>query len=42
MRDLQKNGALTKLRRLVFPPRRPEFDPRWSNVGFVVTKVALG
>jgi hypothetical protein len=25
-----------------FPPRRPEFEPRSSHVGFVVDKVALG
>jgi hypothetical protein len=25
-----------------FPPRRPEFDPRSSYVGFVVGRVALG
>jgi hypothetical protein len=25
-----------------FPPRRPEFDPRSSQVGFVVDKVAVG
>jgi hypothetical protein len=24
-----------------FPLRRPGFDPRWSNVGFMATKVAL-
>jgi hypothetical protein len=34
----------SRLRRLVagFPPRRPGFESRWSHVGFVVDKVALG
>jgi hypothetical protein len=32
------------MRRLVsgFPPRRPGFDPRLGNAGFVVDKVILG
>lgn len=42
MGDLQKNVTLTKLRKLVFPPPRPGFDPRWNDLGFVATKVALG
>jgi hypothetical protein len=35
---------LALLRRLVagFPSRQHGFDPRWSHVGFVVDKVALG
>jgi hypothetical protein len=36
--------AAPQLKRLVagFPPRRPEFQPGYSHVGFVVDKVALG
>jgi hypothetical protein len=36
--------AVSYLRRLVadFPPRRPGFEPRSSNVGFMVNKVGLG
>jgi hypothetical protein len=38
-RRLANDRAVPKLKRLVagFPPRRPGFDPRSGNVGFVLT-----